>query len=351
VTALLRKALALLRRLDTALVAPGPGGRVHNLRTLLALLFGLRLATRDWTLIAQRPPELTEHLWLLGWLPGPVPAPMLTALQIAGLAGVALVLTRRSPHAGFALAWGALLVLAGLWGASGKFTHNDLLGLTVAFPLLFAGTPDLPPDAREPGGTGGPHGPSAEAADPAWGWPPRAALGVLGCVYFLTGAQKVAHGGSDWVLGDSMAWILRQGSSPFGDGLTHLVADTPLLPNLLAGGALALELSAPLWLAWQPARLPFAAAVTLMHGSIWAFLGIDYAAWVLTVWAVVLATGVPARWSTARATADTGGRAAAGRRQAPAGTSGTARIAGTVPSAGITGMPVIPGVAGKEQAT
>jgi hypothetical protein len=295
VSSLLRRVSALLRRVDAALVAPGPAGRVLALQTLLVLLFGLRLATRDWTLIAHRPPELTQHLWLLGWLPGPVPAPVLTALQVAGLAGVALVLTRRAPRAGFALAWGALLVLAGLWGASGKFTHNDLLGLTVAFPLLFARVPDLPPDLR-----GAPSGPSPE--DPAWGWPPRAALGVLACVYFLTGAQKLGNGGADWVLGDSMAWILRQGSSPFGPGLTHLVADTPVLPNLLAGGALALELSAPLWLAWRPARLPFAAAVTLMHGSIWVFLAIDYSAWALTVWAVVLATGVPARWSRSSVT-------------------------------------------------
>jgi hypothetical protein len=287
---LLRKVSALLRRLDAALVAPGPAGPVVALQTLLALLFGLRLATRDWTLIAHRPPELTEHVWLLGWLPGPVPVPVLAALQIAGLAGVALVLTRRAPRAGFALAWGAFLVLAGLWGASGKFTHNDLLGLTVAFPLLFARVPDLRPHLH-----GYPGVPSAEDRNPAWGWPPRAALGVLGCVYFLTGAQKVGNGGIDWVLSDSMAWILRQGTSPFGPGLTHLVADAPVLPNLLAGGALALELSAPLWLAWRPARLPFAAAVTLMHVSIWAFLDIDYSAWALTVWAVVLATGVPAR--------------------------------------------------------
>lgn len=304
-SALLRSVAALLRRLDAALVSPGPAGRLLTLQTLLVLLFGLRLATRDWTLIAHRPAELTEHLWLLGWLPGPVPAPVLTALQVAGLAGVALVLTRRAPRAGFALAWGALLVLAGLWGASGKFTHNDLLGLTVAFPLLFARAPDPLPDL-----SGAPRGPSDEDHDAAWGWPPRAALGVLACVYFLTGAQKVAHGGADWVLGDSMAWILRQGTSPFGPGLTHLVADTPALPNLLAGGALALELSAPLWLAWQPARLPFAAAVTLMHGSIWAFLGIDYTAWALTVWAVVLATGVPARWSGGRAGATGPGEAA-----------------------------------------
>lgn len=318
-SALLRNVAALLRRLDAALVAPGPAGRVVTLQTLLVLLFGLRLATRDWTLIAQRPPELTEHLWLLGWLPGPVPAPVLTALQVAGLAGVALVLTRRAPRAGFALAWGALLVLAGLWGASGKFTHNDLLGLTVAFPLLFARVPSLLPDLR-----GAPGEPAAEDQDPAWGWPPRAALGVLGCVYFLTGAQKVAHGGVDWVLGDSMAWILRQGTSPFGPDLTHLVADTPSLPSLLAGGALALELSAPLWLAWRPARLPFAAAVTLMHGSIWAFLGIDYTAWVLTVWAVVLATGVPEHWSVPRARPGAGRLVGTGRRRtAPVGMTGS----------------------------
>lgn len=321
-SALLRSVAALLRRLDAALVAPGPGERLRILQTLLVLLFGLRLATRDWTLIAQRPAELTEHLWLLGWLPGPVPAPVLTALQIAGLAGVALVLTRRAPRAGFALAWGALLVLAGLWGASGKFTHNDLLGLTVAFPLLFARMPDDLGDRF-----GDPHEPSAEDRDPAWGWPPRAALGVLGTVYFLTGAQKLANGGADWVLGDSMSWILRQGTSPFGPWLTHLVADAPVLPNLLAGGALALELSAPLWLAWRPARLPFAAAVTLMHGSIWAFLGIDYTAWVLTVWAVVLATGIPARWSGSHAAPESGGRAAPGqRRTAAVGAAGLSTV-------------------------
>jgi hypothetical protein len=323
VSSLLRAVSVLLRRLDAALVAPGPAGRVLALQTLLVLLFGLRLATRDWTLIAHRPPELTEHLWLLGWLPGPIPAPVLTAVQIAGLAGVALVLTRRAPRAGFALAWGALLVLAGLWGASGKFTHNDLLGLTVGFPLLFARVPDLPPDLR-----GVPGGLSAEDQHPAWGWPPRAALGVLACVYFLTGAQKLGNGGLDWVLGDSMAWILRQAESPFGPGLTHLVADTPVLPSVLAGGALALELSAPLWLAWRPARLPFAAAVTLMHGSIWAFLTIDYSAWALTVWAVVLATGVPTRWSgfsVSRGSA----RTATGRRRAtPAGGAGIAGTAG-----------------------
>lgn len=318
-SALLRKVAAVLRRLDAALVAPGPGGRLLTLQTLLALLFGLRLATRDWTLIAHRPPELTQHLWLLGWLPGPVPAPVLTALQVAGLAGVALVLTRRAPRAGFALAWGALLVLAGLWGASGKFTHNDLLGLTVAFPLLFARMPDDLGDRF-----GDPHEHSAEDRDPAWGWPPRAALGVLGTVYFLTGAQKLGNGGADWVLGDSMAWILRQGTSPFGPWLTHLVADAPVLPNLLAGGALALELSAPLWLAWRPARLPFAAAVTLMHCSIWAFLGLDYSAWALTAWAVALATGILPRWSAARGRAGAGRRTSAERRPtARSGFTGT----------------------------
>lgn len=331
-SALLRNVVALLRRLDAALLAPGPAGRLLTLQTLLVLLFGLRLATRDWTLIAHRPAELTEHLWLLGWLPAPVPVPALTALQIAGLAGVALVLTRRASRVGFALAWGALFVLAGLWGASGKFTHNDLLGLTVAFPLLFARMPDEGPDLRvDPALRDGPHlpgaaGPGAGEQHPAWGWPPRAALGVLGCVYFLTGAQKVAHGGVDWVFGDSMAWILRQGTSPFGPDLTHLVADTPALPSLLAGGALALELTAPLWLAWRPARLPFAAAVTLMHGSIWAFLGIDYSAWALTVWAVVLATGVPDRWTVGRATPGAGLRAATGRPwPAPAASARIAR--------------------------
>lgn len=271
---------AVARNLDAAVVSPGPATVLIRLQIFLTCVIGLRLATRDWTLISERPAELTYKLWLLGWLPAPFPPGLVDAIQVAGLAGVALVLTRTRPRLGYALAWSAYFLLAGLWGASGKFMHNDILTITVGVVLLFA------------------HVPAAVGTDSgkrriAWGWPPRAALAVLGTVYFLTGVQKLRHSGLAWVFSDNMAWVLRQRPSQFGDDLTRFTADTPFLPQLLAGGALLLELGAPILLYFAATRLWFAVGVTAMHTSIWVYLGLDYSAWVLTAWAVVLATILP----------------------------------------------------------
>jgi len=63
---------------------------------------------------------------------------------------------------------------------------------------------------------------------------------------------------------------------------------------MMAGGALALELLAPLMLAWRWTRALFAVSAALMHGSIWMFMGLDYSAWILTVVAVALPTGIAA---------------------------------------------------------
>lgn len=273
-TARRRGPRALLAAVDVRLTAPGPAYRLRAVHTLVALVVGLRLATRDWTAIADRPAVLTTHANLAGWLPAPLPPGALVALQLAGLLGVVLVVVRRLPHVGFVLAWVCYAALTALWGASGKVMHNDVLTVTVGVVLLFASVPPrgTPPDARAV----------------RWGWPPRAALAVLATVYLLTGVQKLRHSGPDWVLSDNLAWVLRQGSSPFGPELTHLVADRVWLAQLFAAGALLLELTAPVWLAVRRTRAPFALAVLVMHGSIWAFLGLDYSAWVLTAAAVTV---------------------------------------------------------------
>lgn len=283
-----------VRRLDTALLAPGSAGRLRAVHTAVALVLGLRLATRDWSQIADRPAVLTEHAFAVAWLPASVPPVALTAVQVLGLCGVLLVVARYRARLGFVVAWIALTVLAGLWGSSGKVMHNDVLLLTVGFVLLFASVPDR-------------RTPDAERAV-RWGWPPRAALAVLATVYFLTGAQKLRHSGLGWVFSDNMSWVLRQGSSPFGGDLTGAVADQVWLTQLLAGGALCLELAAPLLLAVRQTRILYAAAVLAMHTSIWAFLGLDYWAWVLTVAAVAVPTG----WTAART-------AVAGRLRRPPG--------------------------------
>lgn len=266
-----------VRRVDARLVAPGPADVWVRVHTLVALVIGLRLATRDWTRLAARPPELTWRATLLGWVPAPLPVGVLVALQVAGLVGVLAVVLRRHGRLGFAVAWTAFTVLAGLWGSGGKVVHDDVLTVTVGVVLLGAAVP----------GRGTP----PQEQDVRWGWPPRAALAVVAVVYLLTGAQKLRHSGPTWALGDNMAWVLRQGTSPFGEGLTLLVADQPWLTRALAAGALCLELAAPVLLAVRVTRVPFALAVLVMHGSIWAFLGLDYSAWVLTVAAVAVPLG------------------------------------------------------------
>lgn len=287
-------------RIDAALLAPGPAHRLIRVHTLVALAIGLRLVTRDWTLISERPRILTANLTVMSWWPGPTPAAVLVTLQVIGLIGVVLVLTRRYPRLGFAIAWTAYLVLTALWGSSGKVMHNDVLTVLVGAVLLASAPPARRPDSptlRSLVGIGRPESriPNNLEHAVAWGWPPRAALAVVGTVYLLTGVQKLRGSGVGWVFSENMQWVLRQGSSPFGPELTALVADHLWLTQLLAGGALALELTAPIWLAIRLTRIPFAIAVALMHGSIWVCLGLDYSAWVLTVAAVVAGTAAPIR--------------------------------------------------------
>ncbi|GIJ00207.1 hypothetical protein CLV28_1923 [Sediminihabitans luteus] len=271
---------AIVRGVDRALLAAGEASRLVEVRTLVALVIGLRLATRDWTLVADRPAVLTSNLTVMSWLPAPLPASVLVALQVAGLAAVALVVAGRAPRAGFVVAWSAYLVLTALWGSSGKVMHNDVLTVLVGLVLVLGPVPPRRGTGRVPD-------------DARWGWPPRAALAVIAVVYLFCGVQKLRVSGISWVTSDNMRWVMLQGTSPFGDGFTHAVANLPLLPSLLAAGALLLELSAPVWLAVRVARIPFAVSVAVMHTSIWAFLGLDYSAWVLTVAAVAVPLGLP----------------------------------------------------------
>lgn len=242
--------------------------------TLLAAI-GLRLATRRWWTVADRPAEAFEPVAVLSWLDRPLPLAAVAAIWLAGLLAVIVGLVaatrRRSARPALVVAWTALLVLAGLWGSAGKVLHNDLLLLTVTAPVLLA------PAAR----------PWREH-EVRWGWPPRAALAALAAVYFLTGYQKLRHSGLDWVFSENMRWVLVQGRPVVPAELSRAVSGQVWLTQALAGGALALELTAPLLVAVRRTRVWFAVAVTVMHGAIWLFIGIDYWTWVVAAWAVVL---------------------------------------------------------------
>ena len=271
----------LWARVDERLVAPGPGFRVAEIQILLTAVIALRLATRDWAQIAERPAALREGLSVMSWYTGTPPSWALVAVQVVGLACAALVFAQRRPRLAFTGLWVAYTSLTALWGSSGKVMHNDVLTVLVAAVLLFVSGPqrDRWGDVRV-----------------RYGWPPRTALAVIAFVYVVSGAQKLVHSGPGWVFSDNMTWILRLGLSahlsggaePVAQDLARTVADHGWMSASLAGGALLLELTAPLWLAVRRTRLLFVLSVTLMHGSIWLFIGLDYWAWPMTVAAVAV---------------------------------------------------------------
>ena len=275
--------VALVKRADAMLVAPGSGRSLERVRSLLVAVIGVRLLLRRWWTLVDRPPTLFQPVPVVQWMSGPPPLWMVLGLWGVGLTAVVCTVARRAPSISFAVAWLSLLLLAGWWGSSGKVMHNDLLLLTVAVPMLFA---------RSPGSADIDAGPSRVQ----WGWPPRAALVVLATVYCLTGIQKLRHSGLDWIFSDNLSWVIRQGSSPFGQGFARAVADQGWLTRLFAAGTLIIELGAPVMLFFRRTRPLFALASFALHGSIWALMGLDYYGWILTTWAVALPLAVWPGW-------------------------------------------------------
>ena len=107
----------LWARVDERLVAPGPGFRVAEIQILLAAVIALRLATRDWTQIAERPAALRDGLTVMSWYTGTPPSWALVAVQVVGLACALLVFAQRRPRLAFAGLWIAYTALTALWGS------------------------------------------------------------------------------------------------------------------------------------------------------------------------------------------------------------------------------------------
>jgi len=256
---------------DRRLLAPGPSQRVVLVHRLLAAAIAFRLLERPWWRSAHRPAELFDPVWVIGWLPGQPPLALLVALQALGVAAGIAAAARLAPRLTFPIAWACLVFVAAVWGSSGKVMHNEVLLVTAAVPLLVA---DLPRRHEAP------------TVSTRWGWPPRAAAVALGAVYLATGVQKLRHSGLRWVFSDNMAWVVRQGTSPFGRDLNLWLGRHEVVLAAVAGGALAFELGAPLLLWFRRTRLLVPVISLTMHGSIWLLLGLNYSPWVLTAAAV-----------------------------------------------------------------
>ncbi len=283
--------LAAVGRADADLVAPGSARTLVAVRSLLALTVGLRLLLRWWSQAAAIPPALWDPVFFVSWLPAPPSRTVLWTLQAAGLVAVALVVARVRARAAFVVAWLCLATLCAVWSSTGKVMHNDVLLLSAAFPLLFAPAPRREDDAT---------------VDERWGWAPRAALAVVGLVYFAAGIQKLRYSGIGWVTSENMRWVLYTAPRSQIPAVGRALADAIWPTHLLAGGALLLEVLAPVLLWWRRTRPVFPLLALALHGSIWLLLGLDYYGWWLTTMAVTwplspAATAHAApRWATVR---------------------------------------------------
>ena len=261
----------LIRRIDTAYLAPGTSHVLGCVRVAFVVVIGLRIALGPYVALTDQPDALFVPALPVEWLSSMPPAGVIVAVQVVGAVAAVLCVAGRWPRASFATAWVALLFLGALRGSLGKVLHNDVLLLLAAAPLLAA-----PGDAR----------PGDRRTSSAWGWPVRASVAVAATVYLVAGLQKLRHSGLDWVTGDNMRWILYGGAASGRaptDAVALAVADRPWASHAAAAGILGLELAAPLALAVRSWRVPFALAAVALHVGTWLTLGLDYWAWAATI--------------------------------------------------------------------
>lgn len=265
----------LLARLDGRLFAPGSIHRFATIRLLLAVVLLGRIALGPYARFADTPPEIWDPPKVLFWLSSVPSLGFIRAVQVVGVLAAVAVIARRRERNAFLVAWLALLVLAGLRDSVGKVMHNDVLLLVGCMPFVFGPARARIGDARR----------SAAA-----GWPVRAAAILIAGVYFWAGYQKLRFSGLEWVTGDNMRWTVYQASTtPLSktEVVSYFIGDNPWLGHVLAGGALTLEMTAPLLIAHRWTRWLFMLGSLCLHTSIFATLGLDYWGWILTVWIVL----------------------------------------------------------------
>ena len=266
----------VLNRIDGWLFAAGPASRVWGLRTGFAAVFTVRLALGEYRGLAGQPAALFHppSFWrALDQMPS---VEVLTAVQVVGaVLGFLAVLSWR-PRWTFAGAFFCFVFLEGLVGSRVKISHNEVLLILAAVPILAA-----------------PVAVSWRARDdePAMGWPPRAALTVVAFGYFFTGLGKLREAGLSWATSDNLKWSLAAGvrsTKPPTDAIAQFLVDHDVLANGLAFATLAVELSFLLVLFRPRSRPWFAAVVTSFHLGIYLTLGLDYFSWVAAVIIVLL---------------------------------------------------------------
>jgi hypothetical protein len=284
-----------MRWLERFIFASEDARRLAALRIGLCGLLAWRLATRDFTFVANQPAELFQPVSFMKLL-GEMPSGDLTvALQIAGVGAALLAAAGLWTRASLPLAFACALVLHGMLNSTGKIIHNDVLLLLCIVPLLAApgaasAAWSLRRRARQVR--------VSPASGKAFGWPVRTAMVVIALAYFFVGFQKLRFSGLEWVTSDNLRWALYASSDSQSDpnAIALFVADRAWLAHLMAAATVFVELCFPLALVWPGLRWVFVPGVVGLHAGIWLAMGLDYSAQALTVvivfvnWPLVVST-------------------------------------------------------------
>ena len=269
-----------LAAIDRWLFAANAAGRVRRVRTVLALLVAARLALSPFRALADVPDALFVPVSDLVPFRSAPSVAVIVAVQVVGTVAALLAASGRRPRLTLAVAWIALLALAGLRSSLGKILHNDVLLLLAVLPFL--GAPDRDNEADD---------------DVVSGWPVRTAMVMIALTYWYIGAQKLVHSGVDWVTGPNMRWVLYSAAAD-GRAVTAepalFVADRPWLATATAVFLLGFELLFPLALFVRRSRPVFVLGALGLHAGTWVLLGLDYWLWAAVV-AVVFLLGEPLR--------------------------------------------------------
>ena len=281
----------MIGRFDRWLFAPGDPRRLAVLRIGLCLVVAARVACPLFLDLAGQPEPLfrpRSFMHLLDAMPDPFIAVTIQVATIVLLLAAAAGLGSRVT---LPIGWAGAVFLFGMETSLGKVVHHDVLPLLAMIPML-------PAPAGEAWGMGARR--PVAPPDARMGWPVRTAGVLVAGVYLIAGLSKLTFTGPAWVLGDNLRNILYTASDAHGGvEMALFVADRPWLASVIAGSALAFELT--LWIVLLRPRLApyFALWASALHTGIWLTIGINYISWALTVavvfvdWPAVLERASP----------------------------------------------------------
>jgi hypothetical protein len=190
---------------------------------------------------------------------------------VGGLAALAFIF-RRWPRVTFALAWVCYLVLAGLRGSRGKILHNDVVLLLTSVPFLAAPL-DVDRHDRTP--------------DRRTGWPIRTSIAIVCLAYFFAGYWKLRRAGLSWITSGNVRYSIAWGPNPAvgrWDAFANLVDRWAFPGHAIALVTILFEITIPLAFFLPRTRVYYAAISTTLHVSTYLVFGLDYWAWIGTVW-------------------------------------------------------------------